>query len=109
MTLKTYMLYGHGIQEWGNIMKLTKKALKQLIKEELTTGPDIEPEVLKEYDVQSRPVHDPRVLAELQTQTRELQAHTILLQNILAAVGGAGGTTRRPRPAGVIGSALEGL
>ena len=96
------MLYGHGIQEWGNIMKLTKKALKQLIKEELTTGPDIEPEVLKEYDVQSRPVHDPRVLAELQAQT-------ILLQNILAAVGGAGGTTRRPRPAGVIGSALEGL
>jgi hypothetical protein len=91
MTWKIRIPYGHGIQGWGNTMKITKKALKQIIKEELEDaldgaalvteadegmpafGSEVSPD-----SVRSGPVHDPRVLAELQAQT-------VLLQQILSA------------------------
>ena len=34
--MKIRIAYGHGIQEWGNTMKITKNKLKQLIKEEVS-------------------------------------------------------------------------
>jgi hypothetical protein len=55
-------------------VKIMKSTLKQIIKEEIEA-----------FDEPvARPVHDPRVLSELQTQTT-------LLQQILAALGGGGG------------------